>query len=308
MILDINRRFGHRGRSSWGTGIAQPGKRRRWVERGLCVALVGSVAFAVHPSRVLADASAPPPLAKGGADCPLPQYPPAGYGLNQPRITYEVPFVGKILDGQISLPSTSPSQPTVLIPHIYAAVCGVVELPDFKGLIKSTNIYLATTNVYVGSGPATAAGFKGLEALPIQVGFGDLDAQVALKAAANGGLNISLAAPTTPSLTSLGMTCSLPLPPVTFTTGVSGAHGLTGRPVTGPTHAGTAEVVSNDFAIPPVATSKSCPASIAATFNKLLGLPAAAGRGMFTAPFTFDFELTCKVETPQVPCSQQPSS
>ena len=278
------------------------------MSRGACLVLIGSAAVFARPVPVLADASAPPPLAHGGGDCPLPQYPPAGYGLNQPRITYEVPFVGKILDGQISLPSTNPDQPTVLIPHIYAAVCGVVELPSFKGIIKSSNIYLATTNVYVGSGPASAAGFKGLEALPIQVGFGNLTAQVALKPAVNGGLNISLSAPTTPSLSSLGMTCSLPLPPVTFTTGVSGAHGLKGQPVTGPTHAGTAEVVSNDFPIPPVATSNGCPAPIAATFNKLLGLPAAPGRGVFTAPFTFDFELTCKIESPQVPCSQQPSS
>jgi hypothetical protein len=272
-------------------------RRRLRLSVAGCCLLAVSATFLIHPVRVAADASGPPALPNGGANCPLPQYPPPGYGINQPRIAYEVPFVGTIEDGQISLPSTGPTQPAVLIPHIFASVCGVVQLPSFTGLIKSSNIYLAATNVYVG----------GLEALPVQVGFGDLTAQVALQPAANGGLNISLAAPTTPSLQSLGMTCALPLPPVTFTTGTSGPGRLSGRPVTGPTHAGQAEVVSNDFPIPAVPATAHCPAAIAATFNKLLGLPAPAGRGVFTAPFTFDFELTCKIESPQVPCSQQPS-
>jgi hypothetical protein len=167
-----------------------------------------------------------------------------------------------------------------VIPHLYATACGEVQLPSLNGTITSANIALAEPNVYVA----------GLEALPINVSFGGLQANIDLTPAPNGGLDITVQGSTTASVTTLGFTCGIRLD-ATFTTRTDGR--LSGQPVTGPTQQGQAVVVSNSFPVPAVVGSNSgtCPPSVAATFNTLLGLPAAPGLGTFVAPFCFDFEL-----------------
>jgi hypothetical protein len=276
------------------TTLTRRGIRRGAAAAGALVVAATALAF-TGGHRAFADATAPPNIAP--SRCPGPQYPPAGYPnpppAGQPAIPYKVPFKGNILDGQISIPATT-TRPSVLVPHIFAAVCGLVQLPQLTGVINGTDPTVAgnpaggihfapnSPNVYVG----------GLEALRISVNFTrPLVAPIVPTPAPNGGLNISMTTSNEASQTSLGMTCSLVLNNVTFTTQSSGS--LAGRPVTGPTSAGTAEVVSNNFPVPAVQTSSTCPPAVAATYNKLLGLPLAAGVAQFSAPFTFVFELDC---------------
>jgi len=238
-------------------------------------------AVALGPSgRAAADAKAPPAFP---TNCPKAQYPPAGYPLTSKPIPYEVPFKGIIANGEITLP------PYVVIPHLYASVCGLVSLPTLTGTIAADNINLATPNIYIA----------GLEALPASVKFGNLSADLLTTPAANGGLDTTLAGDTTSSVSTLcsststascDMTCSIVIN-AEFSTLTSIPGGPTGLPITGPTKSGQAEVVSNSFAVPAVQASTTCPAPIAQTFNKLLGLPARAGVGTFSAPFCFDFEL-----------------
>ncbi|HLI25293.1 MAG TPA: hypothetical protein VKU91_10075 [Acidimicrobiales bacterium] len=276
--------------------------------------------------RAYADATAPPTIPP--SECPSSQFPPSNYQnpTNDPyatppnytadpnppanppvayhgQIPYKVPFSGSILDGQIYIPGNS-SRPSVLVPHVYAAICGQVLLPQLTGVINGSDPTVAgnppggvhfaphSPNVYVdGSNPSVAdTGY--LEALPITVNFTQpLVAPIVPVAAPNGGLNISITTSNQAAQTSLGMTCSLVLNNVTFTTQTSGA--LTGKPVTGPTAAGMAEAVSNNFPVPAVQASNTCPPAVAATYNKLLGLPLPAGVASFTSPFTFVFELDC---------------
>lgn len=264
--------------------------RSKRLRRGLAAmgAVVLSLAavYMTGSRRAYADATAAPSVPP--SQCPASQYPPAHYPNPTPSdpnppgyhgpIPYEVPFTGTIADGQITVP------PNIVVPHIYAAICGLVQLPQLSGVILPGDVHFPpnTPNVYVA----------GLEALPVKVDFtANLIAGIAPTPAPNGGLNISITTSNATTESTLGMSCSVVLDNVTFTTETSGT--LTGKPVTGPTEAGQAQAVSNDFPIPAVQPSPSCPPAIAATFNKLLGLPLPAGVGTFVAPFTFVFEIQC---------------
>ncbi|HLI23458.1 MAG TPA: hypothetical protein VKU91_00780 [Acidimicrobiales bacterium] len=265
------------------------------------LAVTGVVATA--GGRAFADATAPPPIDQ--SQCPAAQAPPPGYPNPPPTasdpymykgkayygmIRDEVPFSGSIDDGQVSIP------PNVVVPHIFASVCGLVLLPELSGTIEAGDVHFPadTPNVYV----------SGLEALPITLTFtAPLTSTMSPVPAANGGLDVAVTAsnegstcsPSAPRTscpaTSLGMSCSVVLNAVTFTTQASGR--LTGQPITGPTRSGQAMLVSNDFPVPAVQASSLCPPAVAYTLNKLLGLPKPAGEATFTAPFKFDFELTC---------------
>lgn len=246
---------------------------------GAAVMVAASAGFA-------ATAGAPPAAADPSAPPPYPSpclhqvagNPAKGAPANAPFTPYEVPFKAIIFNGSITIP------PNIVVPHLFATACGFVQLPQLSGKITSSDIVVATPNVYVA----------GLEALPTDISFGGLDATISLVPAHNGGLDISVHGTTTASVTTLGMTCSLQLN-AEFSTGTDGA--LSGQPVTGPTQQGQAVTVSNSFAVPAVIGSNSgkCPPSVAGAFNKALHLPAAAGVGRFTAPFCFDFELMSTV-------------
>lgn len=245
----------------------------RFALAGLLV--LAAVAFTAIPDvpTASADPSAPPPYP---AAC-LQQVagnPAKGAALNAPYTPYEVPFKAIIFNGNITIP------PNIVIPHLFATACGDVQLPSLDGTITSSDIVVATPNVYVA----------GLEALPTSISFGQLNAGISLTPAHNGGLDITVSGSTAASVTTLGITCSIILK-AQFTTKTDGS--LTGQPVTGPTQQGQAVTVSNSFAVPAVVGSNSgtCPPSVAQAFNRALHLPAAAGVGKFVAPFCFDFEL-----------------
>jgi hypothetical protein len=252
-------------------GVSRPARWRLRAGGAALLLLVTAVFAAVASAPAYGDAHAAPSFP---TNCPPASNPPAGYSPTAPFKPYEVPFKGIIYGGQVSLP------PYVKIPNLYASVCGLVQLPQLSGTITSSNIRLATPNIYVA----------GLEALPATVSFGTLHATINLTPAHNGGLDITLTGSTVAAVSTLGMTCGITLN-AKFTTLTDGI--MSGQPVTGPTKSGQAEVVSNSFPVPAVDGSNVglCPPSIAQTFNRLLGLPVQGGVGTFVAPFCFDFEL-----------------
>jgi hypothetical protein len=229
--------------------------------------------------------------------------PVKGAPLNAPFTPYEVPFRAIIFNGSITIP------PNIVVPHLYASACGFVQLPQLSGKITSSQIVVATPNVYVA----------GLEALPVNISFGGLEATINLTPAHNGGLDISVAGSTTAAVSTLdsvggsppttrpGITCSLTLD-AHFTTHTDGT--LVGQPVTGSTTQGQAVTVSNSFPVPAVIGSNSgmCPPSVAGAFNQALHLPAAPGIGKFNAPFCFDFELMNTDLPTQNPACPWPTS
>jgi hypothetical protein len=250
--------------------------------------ILAAVAFTAIPDAPFAsaDPSAPPPYP---AAC-LHQFagnPAKGAALNAASTPYEVPFKAIIFNGNITIP------PNIVIPHLFATACGDVQLPSLAGTITSSDIVVATPNVYVA----------GLEALPTSISFGQLNASISLTPAHNGGLDITVDGSTAASVTTLGITCSLVLN-AKFTTKTDGS--LSGQPVTGPTQQGQALTVSNSFAVPAVVGSNSgkCPPSVAQAFNRALHLPSTAGAGKFVAPFCFDFEL--EKTTPPAPTKACP--
>lgn len=242
---------------------------------GAAALTLAAIGFATitRPDRASADPMATPPYP---AAClhQVAGNPAKGAALNAPFTPYEVPFKAIIFDGSITVP------PNIVIPHVFATACGDVQLPQLSGTITSSDIVVATPNVYIA----------GLEALPADISFGGLQASISLTPAHNGGLDITVDGSTTASVSTLGMTCSLTLN-ARFTTLNDGA--LSGEPVTGPTAQGQADTVSNSFVVPAVVGSDTgkCPPSVAQAFTSALHLPAAAGVGQFKAPFCFDFEL-----------------
>ena len=260
---------------------------------GASVLVLSAVGFGVmvEPSTAFADPTAPPPFSSL-SNCPGESGPALFAKPTDPFVPIKVPFKAIIFGGQITIP------PDILIPHLYATACGTVTLPQLSGTITSSDIKLADPVVYINCEPPTRTG-NCLEDLPTHVSFGQLNANIDLAPAHNGGLDITVTGSTQASVTELGFTCGISVH-ATFTTKTDGS--LSGQPVTGPTKQGQAEVVSNSFAVPAVVGSNtgSCPPSVAQTFNKVLGLPAAPGRGTFTAPFCFDFELE-GINNPYIP-------
>jgi hypothetical protein len=286
---------------------------------GAAAAVVVAVAglVVVDQTAAFGDATAPP---APNTNCPPAQAPPPGYPNPPPSaadpylynghrfsgfIPYEIPFRGTIgsatnAGGTLTLRSTGPSQPSIIVPHIYAAVCGVVSLPTLVGSIPAGSVTLANSDTVNGTALPNVVNvyIGGVEAFPLHTTFGNLTARVLSPAAPNGGLDVTVNGPTSASLdatgtpgfpNTLGTNCPLVIPDVPLTTLISGA--LTGRPVTGPFHAGVALAVANSFTVPAAQASASCPPALAYTINKLLSLPASGGRASLTVPVTFNFEL-----------------
>lgn len=302
---------------------AEGARRRRvrpWMGAAAAVLVAVTGLVAVQEGAAFGDANSP---AQAPAPiCPPAQAPPPGYPNNpvptpanpfhynghlfSGTIPYEIPFKGTIgsannAGGTLTLKSTSPSQPTIVVPHIYARVCGVIGLPVLSGFLPPGAVSLAagdsvssgkltnTANVYVG----------GVEAFPLFIQFGNLKATVNPTPAHNGGLDVlvngsnsaSFDATGSPNFpNTLGTNCPVKIPSVPLTTLTSGT--LSGQPVTGPFHSGVALTVANNFAIPAVQPSASCPPVLAQTVNKFVGLPATAGTASLTVPITFNFEIS----------------
>jgi hypothetical protein len=259
----------------------------------------------------------PPPLANAPYVYPNASYPNLpGFPAFTPHrysgpIPYEVPFQGTIgspgnAGGTLKLNAANPSSPNLVVPHIYAAVCGVINLPSLIGTIPAGSVTLASgdtangrvipnvLNAYIG----------GVEVFPLTAGFGTLTATVSKTPAFNGGLDVVIHGSTTASLdatpsldangnptisNTLGTNCPLTIPDIPLTTLTSGA--FSGQPVTGGFHSGVALAVANNFSVPAAQASASCPPALAYTINKLLNLPAPPGAASLSVPVTFDFRV-----------------
>lgn len=105
-----------------------------------------------------------------------------------------------------------------------------------------------------------------------------------------GGANISLSGPIQATAELLGSKCTIgPITP-TLTTQTSGS--LIGTPITN--QGGgvlTGKVVANDFAVPAIKPSSTCPSFIAFFTNLVLGLPLAPGK----SAISFDVSITIGV-------------
>jgi hypothetical protein len=192
-------------------------------------------------------------------------------------IPYLAPFKGLMVAGTIQFLTDNPAVPKVVIPNLYASVCGTAAVPELTGTLPSSDVELATPNVYVG----------GLEAIPISASFGSaghpLEANILPQPAHNGGIDAQLAGSANAAVNTLGLSCAISLN-ANFTT-------LEGQPITGPPTDGYAVVEDDNIPVPPLTASPSCPPAIAQTFNKLLGLTSGDGTASLVAPFCFDFEL-----------------
>lgn len=288
--------MGRGGDAGSGAGTASRDGRRLAGRRSL---LIAAATFLVLPSAVVAagggrsyaDASAPPPFSSLPAPCPGPSNPAKGAAADAAPVPYGVPFRAIVFGGEIKV------SPYIVIPHIYATACGEIQLPQLTGTTASSTVKIATPNIYIA----------GLEAFPSSVDVKTMTTAFAAKAAPNGGLDLTVAMDAVTSVSTLGMTCNLPLP-LTLTTRASGQ--LEGRPATGPTQSAEAEVVNGTFQVPAIAGSESgtCPPAVAQSLNHLLHLPAPVGAATFTLPLCFDFELEKTSIPAATPSCPWPSS
>lgn len=149
-----------------------------------------------------------------------------------------------------------------------AQACGSISIVNgqFISTVQPADIAFspATVKILFLSLPTTVT-VNGPMTGPAKIGAGFTSA------------DINLTANITASASLLGFNCGIgPLAP-TLTTGKSGS--LTGKTFTGSLAAGfSGTVVANDFPVPAIKKSKTCPGLIAFLSNTLVGLPAAAGK------------------------------
>ena len=176
-----------------------------------------------------------------------------------------LPFKAKFTNGTLKLGSASAT-------GLSADACGVLSLDGdtFVSTVQPGDIAFSPVSVKILflSLPSTVTVNAPLTG-PVQLGPNFDTADIALTA------NLSASA----SL--LGFKCVIgPLTP-TLTTGKSGA--LTGTTFTGGFDTGfSGKVVANQFAVPAIRSSRSCPGLIAGLSNLLVGLPAAPGKASIT--------------------------
>ena len=143
-----------------------------------------------------------------------------------------------------------------------ASVCGTIA-PSGGQLVAT----VPQANISFSPVTVNIFGF-----LPVQTQVVPVGDQVGT-ASLGGGINVTLSGPVVAETNLLGFRCDVgPFTP-TLTTGTSGA--LTGTPFSG--NPSTGALVSNDFDVPRIAPSRTCPRIVAFFSNLALGLPAPAG-------------------------------
>jgi hypothetical protein len=149
-----------------------------------------------------------------------------------------------------------------------ASACGLVSANSdgtFTGSIKPMNItFAAGTTVVLGLNLPTQLTATGTISGPVTFN-------------ADGSVAVSLGGPITATANILGFRCTIgPFSP-TLTTGASGR--FEGTPFTQDvTGQFTGILVANEFTVPAIRPSFSCPLLIAGETNLLLGLPLRAGQ------------------------------
>jgi hypothetical protein len=189
--------------------------------------------------------------------------------VGPPTAPYQLGLVGTLHDGTLTAgPAT--------VADINATFCGVVTL------VNSPPPCGVTGSVYVPPdgqvfGPLSVA-LTLVPGMTPTIGFTANPATItggfSCTASSSNGLDVSLEATVSGTTSGIfGVSCTIG--PLTIP--------LTGV-ITGPLTALTGTLTSNDFAVPTVQSSPTCPGSVPANIDAIAGLPLAAGGGTATLP------------------------
>jgi hypothetical protein len=186
--------------------------------------------------------------------CPAATHP--GNGSTQP---YRLAFTGT-LAGTLRI-TKSPAGP-ITLPQITGTFCGLLELPLERASVAPHDLDLSPVTVRIARANVPAhIGGDG-----VTVGL------VGTSPAANGGLNLTLAAPVGARTGLFGVSCLLPVNLRLSTTAPGGS------PLVGPLTDAQATITQSGFAIGPAVstgTAGTCPSYLAAQVDHLLDLPNA---------------------------------
>lgn len=183
-----------------------------------------------------------------------------------------IPFSGSLTNGSVKIGSALSGS------GLTGSVCGTVDISNFSYSIAAPNFTFQPTSVSL----------FGLLNLPSTITVaGNSTGSLSVAPVASGvAFNTTLAVPVVASVKLLGFTCTVgPFTP-TFTTGTSGS--LTGSPLAGSSLtqlSGT--LVANNFTVPRILESSTCPGFIAWLSNLVIGLPESAGRSSISSATSF---------------------
>jgi hypothetical protein len=192
--------------------------------------------------------------------CPTATFAPA----NQ----YGIRFNGTLSGGSLSVGAT------LTAANISARFCGLQNPFSLNGAVAANG---------VAFDPAIATILRTIQ-LPLTVEPAAAALQITGKDP-SGALEARMTTNVSSSVTVAGVTCAVGPISMVLTTGQSGQ--LRGVAFTGPIDQARGVIVSNDFAVPPVQPSATCPSFVATLVNVMAGLPLAAGRSQITLNVEF---------------------
>ncbi|HXQ62316.1 MAG TPA: hypothetical protein VN796_08275 [Acidimicrobiales bacterium] len=231
-----------------------------------------------HVSGVAADATSPIPrgmatarkvLALTTADNLPPDCIPNPAG--PPGAPYQLGLVGTAHGGVLTAGPTT-------VANISATFCGVVTVVNDQPPCGATGSVFSPPDGQV-FGPLSVA-FTLVPGMSPSVGFtanpGTITGTFTCAASSQNGLNVTLDATVSGTTAPLfGVSCTIG--PLTIP--------LAGT-VTGPFTDLTATLTSDDFTVPAVQTSPTCPDGVPANIDAIVGLPIAPGGASATLPVT----------------------
>jgi len=269
-----------------GAGSDRDGAPRRPWRRvaavaGVLLASVGALAMAgARPAAAATAAgSARTPLVQALCPDTFSVYPP----LDSPAQSssyYGVALATRISGGVLRLGRST------ITTGLDATVCGLLRFPQLTATIPGQACTPATEPTGCISFGEASTAIDGLVDLPTTFSAGTTTVSVSHTAAADGGLVVTISTTVTTHvlIARFGVDCSVGPIAVSLTTSTSGP--LSGSAVTGPLTDATARIVGASFAVPGATASTTCPSGLIPATDGLVGLPAPAGVGQFSAPLT----------------------
>lgn len=188
-----------------------------------------------------------------------------------PSTTYQLGLVGTVHGGVLTAGPTT-------VANISATFCGVVTVVNGQPPCGATGSVYSPPDGQV-FGPLSVA-FTLVPGMSPSVGFsanpGTITGTFSCEASSENGLNVTLDATVSGTTAPLfGVSCTIG--PLTIP--------LAGT-VTGPYTDLTATLTSDDFTVPAVQVSPTCPAGVPANIDDIVGLPIAPGGASATLPVT----------------------
>jgi hypothetical protein len=232
------------------------------------------VVLGIGPARAGAQAQPPSPIAAPTAKArnlaaePLPSdCVPAAAG--PPTSPYQLGLVGTVTGGSVATGSATVS-------GIDAKVCGLVTLVNGTPPCYATGYIVSPHDGQLYG--ALSIALTLVPGMNPTVGFtanpGTITGGFNCGSSQNGlsvGLNAAVSGSTAPLF---GVSCT-----IAVTIPLGGA-------ATGPLASTRATLTSNDFSVPAVQPSPTCPSAVAANVDDIAGLPLVAGRATATLPVT----------------------